>query len=109
MHRLPLLFAHFFGPENNDSWKKVFEECTRMPGFDVVGKTTKVDQQKNIEKAYNKVFENAKMFLDPIHVKKNMGAKVVAARAIALSSYERALNTTSCAAVDKISQQYNKV
>ncbi|PXF42487.1 hypothetical protein BWQ96_07796 [Gracilariopsis chorda] len=106
MHLLPLLFAHFIGTEDYGTWKKVFEECKLIPGFDVPARTTIVDQEKSIDRPYKKVFESAKTFLNLLHVKKNMGAKLGAAKAIGLSLYERALHAPTRAVVDHIVRQY---
>lgn len=108
MHLLPLVFAHFIGPENNDNWKKVLRECAEIPGFDVPSRTTIVDQEKSIDCAYREVFKEAKMFLDPLHVKKNMGAKLGANKVLGLSLYERALLAPSRAKVDEIIEQYGE-
>ena len=70
MHLLPLVFAHFVGAERYEYWRIVFEACKEIPGFDVAERTTIVDQEKRIDKAYKEVFNEAKMFLDPLHVRK---------------------------------------
>ncbi|CAN8075950.1 unnamed protein product [Agarophyton chilense] len=107
-HLLPLLFAHLIGAECYETWNTVFEECINIPGYDIAERTTIVDQEKRIDKAYEEVFSEAKIFLDPLHVRKNMGAKLGATKAVGISLYERALYAPTCAAVDEIVLQYSR-
>ena len=43
-HLLPILFAHFIGPENYTFWKKVFEECRLILRFDIPEETNIFDR-----------------------------------------------------------------
>lgn len=104
---LPLIFAHFIGSECYDNWPLVFKEWAELPGFDVPDRTIIFDQEKSIDKAYKDVFKHAKMFLDPLHVRGNIGCKLAANRAVGLSLYDRALHAPSKIAVDEIVAHYS--
>lgn len=108
MHLLPLLFAHFVGAECHEYWHRVFSECQKLEGFDVESRTTIVDQEKSIDSAYKDVFQNAKMFLDPMHVRKNMGSALGASRAVGISLYDKALYAPTEAAVDEVVARYSE-
>lgn len=105
-HILPLVFAHFVGSECEEYWTSVFNACKSLPGFDITERTTIVDQEKSIDTAYRKVMERAKLFLDPLHVKKNMGPKLGSEKAVGLSLYERAVRAPSQAEVDNLVAEY---
>lgn len=47
-----------------------------IPGFHVVHRTAVVDQDKSTDSAYSDLFDHAKMLLDPMHVRNNIGAKI---------------------------------
>ena len=83
-----LVFAHSVGLECYDSWKMVFQACAMMDGFDVETRTTILDQERSIYKAYRECFKKAKFFLDPLHVRKNLRPKLGAIKAIGLQLYE---------------------
>lgn len=106
MHLLPLVFAHFIGAECAEYWKIVFQECKRLPGFDDPTITTILDQEKSIYSAYKDTFTHAKLFLDPVQVRKNLGAALGSKRADRLSLYDKALYALIRSAVDKIVAQY---
>lgn len=102
----PLVFAHSVGPECYESWKVVFDACAELEGFDVESRTTIVDQEKSIDKAYRECFTNAKLFLDPLHVKKNLGPKLGAGKAIGLHLYEQAVHAPTVEALEDVRRQF---
>lgn len=71
-----------------------------MLGFDTPTRTTIVGHEKSINRALKKVFEHAKLFLDPSHVRKNMGGKMGWSMAIGFSLYDQVLYATTKAMVD---------
>lgn len=73
MHLLSLLFALFMGAECHEYWKIVFEECKNLEGCNDEAGTTIVYQEKSIDSAYKEVFQNAKLFQNPMHVRKKHG------------------------------------
>lgn len=106
-HLLPLLSAQFGGAEFHEYWKGVFEEYKKTDGFNISRKTTIVYQEKSIGSAYKEVFEHTKMFLDPMHVHKNMGSSLCAHRTVNNSLSDRSLNAPSQAAVGDIASRYS--
>lgn len=78
---LLLDFGHFVGSECGEYWLLIFEAFKELPGFDVKERTTIADKEKSIDSAYCDVFTKARIFLDPIHVKANLGAKFGADKA----------------------------
>ena len=90
MHLLPLILANFIRSENYDKWKVVFEAGKSLPGFYVATRMTIVDQEKSIYPVYKYVFDHEKMLLDPLHVTKNMGAKLGSSKSIGHSLYDKA-------------------
>lgn len=94
-HFLPLVFAHSVGSECKEMWTEVFTACAEIPNFDIQNRTTIVDQEKSIHTAFNDCMQNAKLFLDPLHVKKNMskclGSSSSSERNVAINLYENAL------------------
>ena len=108
-HLFPLVFAHFVGAECLETWTRVFQACAGIEGFDVPLRTTIVDQEKSIDSAYRACLKHAKLFLDPLHVKKNLGAKLGAEKASGLRSYERAVYAPSMETVGTITSTYSSV
>ena len=92
---IPVLFAHFIGVESYDYWRTVFENCSEIEEFDVIRRTLIVDQEKSIDTAFDDVVKNVKLFLDPLHVKKNMGPKLGSLKASGVALYERDLHAPS--------------
>lgn len=103
------VFAHFIGTENYKYWKTVFEAAKHLTGFDVPTLNTIVNQEKSIYRAYKDVFEHAELFLDPFHVRKNMGGKLGSSKAIGFSIYDRALYAPTKSMVDEIVAHYSTV
>ena len=100
-----LVFAHSVGPECYDSWKMVFPACAMIDGLDVETRTTNLDQEKSIDKAYRECFKKAKFFLDPLHGRKNLGPKLGAAKAIGLQLYEQAVHAPTVEALEDVIRQ----
>jgi len=48
----PLAFGHSLGPEFLETWIPMFSACADIEGFDVSFRTTVVDQEKAIDRAY---------------------------------------------------------
>lgn len=69
-HLCPIVFPHFLGAESMDTWGEVFKACYLINGFDTSRRTTIVDQENGTDRAYRKYMSKAKLFLDPLHVKK---------------------------------------
>lgn len=84
----------------------MFEACKCLPVFDVTEQTTIVDQDKSIDTAYQRVMRNAKLFLDPLYVKKNMGPELGNDNAVGLSMYNSAVHAPSKGEVDKVILDY---
>lgn len=74
--------------------------------FDVSRRTIIVGQDNSINKAFDEVFKNAKLFLDSQHVKKNMGPKLGALKATDIFLYERAVHSPSTEHFDYIINHY---
>lgn len=107
-HLLPVFFGHFVGAECYEYWKTVFDAMKGIDGYDVAERTTIVDQEKSIDSAYTDAMAHAKLFLDPLHVKKNMSKQLGPEKASALSLYEQAVYAPCKAAVDSIICQYGE-
>lgn len=105
-HVVPILFSHSVGSESEETWSHVFKAVQKIPGFDVEGRVTIVDQEKSIDKVYRDVMKHAKLFLDMLHVKKNMSPHLGSEKASALSLYERAVRAPSEAQASTIMAQY---
>lgn len=105
-HVIPVLFYHSVGTECDEAWGRVFGMLKKVDGFDVPGRVTIVDQEKSIDCAYRREMEHASLFLDALHVKKNMSPLLGSNRAAGVSLYERALYAPSKAEVDSIKEQY---
>lgn len=89
------MFVRFVGSECQEHWSTVFKQCCDIKDFYLQLRTIIVDQEKSIDLALDEVFQNAKLFLGPIHVKKNMGPKLGSFKAAGLSLYEEALHALS--------------
>lgn len=48
----PLYFSHYVGSENSYIWTKVFDAVSKIGGFDVDGRVTIVDQEKNTDSSF---------------------------------------------------------
>lgn len=107
-HLIPIVFAHFVGPECLETWRHVFLACAAIDGFDIPERTTIVDQEKSIDGAYRECLQHARLFLDPLHVKKNLGAKLDGAdKAMGLQLYEKAVYAPTVEAVNQICASYS--
>lgn len=104
---VPIAFAHFVGAECHQYWSNVFRACKNIDGFDIPDRTVVVDQEKSIDTSFKEIFSHAKMFLDPMHVKKNMGSKLGRFKASGISYYEQALRAPSKEEVDRIIEYYS--
>lgn len=108
-HVIPIDFGHSVGPECYETWCVIFEECKRVPGFDTEDRTTLLHQKKCIRKAYEHVFDNVKLFLDPVHVKRKLGDRLGAKKAVGLCMYDSAVWAPTKAAVEGIIRDYSSV
>lgn len=99
---LPLVLVHFVGLQWEQYWTSVIEACKFSPGFDVTERKTIVGEEKSIDMPYRKIMHNAKLFLNPLHVKKNMGSKLWNDKAVGLSMYDHTVRASSKSEVDKI-------
>ena len=54
-----------------------------------------MDQEKSIYKSYRTIMEKAKLFLDILHVKKNMSPHLGSQKSSGLALYERAVRSPS--------------
>lgn len=107
-HIVPILFAHAVGTESEETWSRVFRSLANVSGFDVDGRVTIVDQEKSIDKCHRDAMQNANIFLDALHVKKNMSPRLGSERASGLSLYERALRAPCKDVVDIMKAQYGE-
>lgn len=105
-HLVPIVFAHSVGTECEDVWSKVFQAAKDITGFDRGGRVTIVDQEKSIDSAYRSTMDHAELFLDMLHVKKNMGPKLGPEKSTGLSLFERAVRAPSRTQVDALKAQY---
>lgn len=105
----PIVFAHFVGPESYDTWNEVFKACVQIKGFDVEHRTMIADQEKAIDKAYRECLKNAKLFLDPLHIRRNLGAKLGASKAAGLDLYNDALYAPTREQVDLIQNGFSEI
>lgn len=62
-----------------------------MTGYDVVGLTIIVCQEKSIDNAYLDLLDNCELFLYPLHVKNNMGPILGTSKVSRLSLYEKTI------------------
>lgn len=108
IHLIPLGFAHFVGTAKYEYYRTVFPACKKISGFEVPERTTTLDQQKSIENAYREFFNEAKMFLGFLHVRKNMGIKLGASKEIRWSLYEHAMHVISRPAMDAIVAEHKE-
>ena len=104
----PLLLAHTVGTESEESWTMVFTNLKRVPEFDFQGGVTIADQEKSIDCSFENVMEYAKLFLDPLHVKKNMLKALGKEKAAGIAQYERAVHAPSRSAVDAVKRTYGQ-
>lgn len=105
-HICPLVFAHSVRTECQEAWKPVFDVLKNMPGFDIYRRTTIVDQEKSIDAAFRSVMEKANLFLDWMHVTKNMASSIGSEKNIGVSLYQRALRASSIEKVQELKLQY---
>lgn len=105
-HLIPLVFGHSVGPECYEFWKIIFDACAAIDGFDIAQRTTIVDQEKGIAKAYREAVKNSKLFMDPLHVKKNLASKLGAHKNAGIDLYEQAVRAPTVEGVDSIRRHY---
>ena len=103
---VPIFFAHFIGAECYDYWHSVFKKCSTVDNFDIPQRTIIVDQEKSIDTAFEDDTQHAKLFLDPLHIKKNMTPHLGALKAKGIALYERAMYAPSKKHADDIIVQY---
>lgn len=103
---LSLVLVHYVGSECEEYWKSGFVACKCLPDFNIAEQTTIVDREKSIDKAYQKVVRIAKLFLDALHVKKNMGPKLGNDKAVGLFMYDCAVHAPSKGEADKLISEY---
>lgn len=68
-----------------------------------------VEQKKSIYLAYEEVYSHIEIFLNPLHVKINMGAKLRLRKAIGLSLYKRTLYASTRHKADEIIRQFHDI
>lgn len=79
-----------------------------MESFDDTARTTILDQEKSTESACKDVFQNAKLFLNPMHLLKTIGSPLGSHLAIGLSLYDQALHAPAKAAGDEIVARFSE-
>lgn len=84
----------------------MFTALKQIPGFDRDGRVTIVDQEKSIDTAFRSSMEHARLFLDALHVRKNMAAYLGAERANGTALYDRALYAPTTHIVDEVKALY---
>lgn len=67
-----LVFGRSVGPSCYDSWKINLQACTPIDGVYIPEGTTIVDQERDIYKAFREVMAQANIFMNPLHVQKNL-------------------------------------
>lgn len=105
-HITPICFAHSVATENGETWKSVFQNVATIDGFDCPGRVIVTDQEKGIDTAFSKVMCNAKLFLDFLHVKKNMISSLGVEKAMGPALYKRALWAPSQGRCELIKEEY---
>ena len=104
---IPIIFAHFVGDECHEYWYEVFSHCENIYGFDDDRRTIIVDQEKSIDSAFRDALNKCKLFLDPLHVRKNMLPRLGASKANGIYLYNKAVHAPTKSAVDEIITQYS--
>lgn len=64
-----------------------------IDGFVIEGRVTTVDQEKSIDKEFRQTISKDKLFLDVLHVKKNMLSAIGSEKRQGSVLYERAERT----------------
>lgn len=104
-HVVPVCFAHFVGTECEQIWTSVFQLTKDVPGFDVPGRVTIVNQEKSIDKDYRNTMTQASLFLDQLHVKKNITALIGNKRTSGVALCQLACSAPSKDMVDTFKSQ----
>ena len=86
----------------------VFTNLKRVSEFNVQGRFKIVDQEKSIDCSFENVMEYAKLFLDPLHVMKNMLKALGKEKAAGIAQYERSVHAPSRGAVDAVKRTYGQ-
>lgn len=79
-----VFFAHFVSQECHEYCETFFEECYLVDGYDLPIHKTILRHEKKHSLSIQRGHENAKMFLDPMHVRKKMSAELGAKRAVGI-------------------------
>lgn len=98
----PLFFSNSAGTECHEQWKTEFETVDFIEGFDVPCKKTIVDQGKNIDREFRASMRNALMFLDMLHVQKNMANTMGVEKTVGVCYYQSAVRTHFKSFVDDL-------
>lgn len=105
-HICPLVFAHSVRTECEETQLPELQALQSLPSFDVARRTTIVDQENSIGAAFRSRMGHANMFLDWIHIKKNMSSSIGTEKTIGVSLYERVLRASSEEIVSQLKLQY---
>lgn len=84
-----------------------FESVSEIEGFDRDGRVTIVDQENSIDTSYCHNMTHDDMFLDMLHVKKNLIPHLVKEKASALRHYENAVFAPATHITDSIKEKYS--
>lgn len=86
-----ILFSHYIGAVCKESWDSVFYDCKSINGSDSANSLTVVDQEKSTDMAYESSMQRESLFLDPLHIRKNMTPHLQFSKATVLAVYHRAV------------------
>lgn len=77
-HVCQLVVSDSVGKESEDTWLLIFQALKLLLGFVAKRRTTIVDQEKSIDKAFKSTMSNDNRVLDWMHVRKNVPSAIVA-------------------------------
>lgn len=104
-HIFPILFYHSIETKCSTTYNTVVDSLKQMLGFYVEGLATIVDQQTSIYSSYREVKDHAEIFIDSIHVEKNV-PKIDAEKSNGIRFYQKDLRALSAAEVHARKHQY---
>lgn len=91
---VPLFFSHSVGTDRSYTWGTVFEDLKEVDRFDCDGRTTIVDQEKALESTLRSAFAECNIFMDMLHVKKNMAPSIRTEKTTGLHAYKTKVRAT---------------
>lgn len=106
-HLIPLTFSHFVGPKLLQTCLTALNACKRIPVW-----MFKIEQPLFTKRKpfilLTKTREFAKMFLDPLHVRINLGPRLGMGKSVCLSLYDIALYAPSVSEVASVKEEHSR-